>query len=368
MDSRVWSMLPEDLTDRVLAWFSYPSLIQARTVCKRWNSTIFSPSFLDMHSDILCRNSFFLLFPSIGDLLVCSAYNPETQNWQIMPPMSFLPPEVKFVEGAAGGLLFFSIGVQFQPVKLFVCNPLTSTCRQLPEMKHKRTPIVRHMIVDKNSEAYKIVVAGNAEFISHSGCYNRFLNTEVYDSVSGLWRETGDIPPRFDPNWSSAYCNGILYCMVNETETVNQSLGVITYDLKQGSWSNDLEHLPEGFSLAQVVECGDQILLVAERYWNGNVKNIHLLRLDFSTRQWTEISRLPRKMLLEFRKICNEESYSCVASETQVYLSSFKGYQVLVFSVTHGSWGWLPKCPFFGDQLDYSAVGFSYSPSVRALM
>ncbi|CAK9865684.1 unnamed protein product [Sphagnum jensenii] len=366
MEASIWSALPEDLTDRILAWLPLPSLFQARTVCKRWNANIFSRVFLEMYSGIICRSSYFLLFPSIGEHLVCSAYNTGSKKWQSMPPLSFLPSQVKFVEGAAGGLLFFSVGVQLKPVKLFVCNLLTKSWRELPDMAHKRTPIVRHMVVDEATKAYKIIVAGNAEFISNRGQYNRFLNTEVYDSVSNLWTEAGRLPARFDPNWSSAYCNEKLYCVVNEADTLNRRLGVITYDLKQGLWSDALEELPEGFSLAQVVDCGGHVMMVAERYKNGNVKSIHILRLESSSHEWTELSKLPRKMLMEFRRICDEESYSCAAHKEHVYLTSFRGLQVLVYNVVQSSWEWLPKCPIFDAQIDYRAVGFPFAPSLHA--
>ncbi|XP_024364629.1 F-box/kelch-repeat protein At5g15710 [Physcomitrium patens] len=368
MDPKIWSLLPEDLTNRVLAWLPIPSLFQARSVCQRWSSTIVSSAFLSMHSEILCQHSPFLLFPSIGDSLLYAAFDPSGRKWQPMPPMSFLPSEVKFVEGVAGGLVFFSVEAHFQPVKLFVCNPLTRSWRQLPEMSYRRTPIIRHMVVDEATKTYKIVVSGNADVYSTRDGYSRYLNTEVYDSVTGLWTETGSMPSRFDPGWSSADCNGVLYCMVNEAEAVNHSLGVITYNMKDGQWSDHFQQLPEGFSLAQVVECGGQVLMVAERYFNGSVKNIHLLRLEVDTKEWTEIAKLPRKMLLEFRRLCEEESYNCAAHETKVYLTSFKGMHVLVYDVLQRTWEWTPKCPFFSDQADTRAVGFSYSPSFSVMV
>lgn len=365
MDSNVWCLLPEDVTNRVLAWLPIPSLFQMRAVCKRWSSAIVSPEFLNMHAEILGKHSPFLLFPSVGDSLSYAAFDPSVGEWQPMPPMSFLPPEVKFVEGVAGGLVFFSVEAHFQPVKLYVCNPLTRSWRQLPEMSHRRTPIFRHMVVDEAAKSYKIVVAGNADVYSNRNGYHRYLNTEVYDSVTGLWTETGSIPSRFDPSWSSAECNGILYCMVNEAEAVNHSLGVITYNMEDGRWSDHFQQLPEGFSLAQVVECEGQVLMVAERYFNGSVKNIHLLRLEVDTKEWTEVAKLPRKILLEFRRLCEEDSYNCTAQKTKVYLTSSKSMDVLVYDVLERSWKWMPRCPF-SDQGDTRAVGYSYSPSLSA--
>lgn len=367
MNPEVWGTLPEDLTNRVLAWLPIPLLFQARSVCKRWSSTIVSSAFLNMHAEIFGMHSPFLLFPFVGDSLMYAAFDPSDKEWQPMPPMSFLPSEIKFVEGVAGGLVFFSVEIPFQPVNFYVCNPLTRSWRQLPEMSHRRTPIFRHMVVDEAAKTYKIVVAGNADVYSNRNGYHRYLNTEVYDSVTGRWTETSSIPSRFDPGWSSADCNGILYCMVNEADAVNHNLGVITYNLENGQWSDHFQQLPEGFSLAQVVECGGQVLMVAERYSNGSVKNIHLLRLELDTKEWTEIAKLPRKILLEFRRLCEEESYNCTAQKTKIYLTSFKSMDVLVYDVLERSWEWLPKCPC-SEKSDIRAVGFSYSPSLSAVV
>lgn len=366
-DSELWSTLPEDLMNRVLAWLPIPLLFQARSVCKRWSSTIGSPAFLNMHAEIFGKHTPFLLFPFVGDSLTYAAFDPSAKEWQPMPPMSFLPSEIKFVEGVAGGLVFFSVEMPFQPVKLYVCNPLTRSWRQLPEMSHKRTPIFRHMVVDEETKSYKIVVAGNADVVSNRNGYHRFLNTEVYDSSTGVWTETSSIPSRFDPGWSSADCNGTLYCMVNEADAVNHSLGVISYNLEAGLWSDHFQQLPEGFSLAQVVECMGQILMVAERYLNGSVKNIHLLRLEPDTKEWTEVAKLPRKLLHEFRKLCEEESYNCTAQKSKIYLTSFKSMDVLVYDVLERSWEWLPKCPC-SEKGDTKAVGFSYTPSLSAVV
>lgn len=364
MDEKLWAALPQDLLERVLAWLPFVSLFRARGVCKRWKALIISRVFLDLCAEVPCREKYFLLFPIIGEQIVCSAFDTSTLQWHKIPSLSFLPPQVKYVEGGAGGLLFFSVNVQIEPVILYVCNPITRRWRELPPMTHRRTPLVRHMVVDKVANAYKIIVAGNAELSNSGQDDHRFLSTEVYDSRTNSWSITGSLPTKVDLNWSSAYSDGKLYCVANQLDSMR--LGIINFDFEEGVWSDEVEELPEGFSLAQVVESRGRVLTVAEHYKNDTVKSIHVLDINLSTRQWTEISRLPRALLIEFRKICDEESFNCVVQDDKIFLTSFRGMRVLVFDIVAKSWAWLPPCPSF-QKLDCCAVGFSFEPSLQAV-
>ncbi|CAM6101836.1 unnamed protein product [Calypogeia fissa] len=360
MDENLWGALPQDLLERVLAWLPFVSLFRARGVCKKWKMLVFSKVFLDLCAEVPCREKYFLLFPIIGEQIVCSALDTSTLQWHKIPPLSFLPPQVKYVEGGAGGLLFFSVNAQIKPVILYVCNPMTRCWRKLPPMTHRRTPLVRHMVVDKVTNTYKIIVAGNAELSNSGQDDHRFLSTEVYDSGTNSWSITGSLPPQVDLNWSSAYSNGELYCVANQLGSMR--LGVITYNVQDGTWSDEVEELPEGFSLAQVVEAQGRVLTVAEHYKNDIVKSIHVLEINLGTREWTEISKLPRSLLIEFRKICDEESFNCIVQDDRIFLTSFKGMQVLIFNIIAKSWAWLPSYPTFRG-LDCRAVGFSFDPS-----
>lgn len=52
--------------------------------------------------------------------------------------------------------------------------------------------------------------------------------------------------------------------------------------------------------------------MVVECYFNGSVKNIYLLWFECDIKEWIEIVRLFWKILLEFRRLCEEESYNCI--------------------------------------------------------
>lgn len=73
--------------------------------------------------------------------------------------------------------------------------------------------------------------------------------------------------------------------------------------------------------------------MVVECYFNGSVKNIYFLWFEVDIKEWIEIVKFLWKMFLEFRRLCEEESYNCVVYEIKVYLMSFKGMYVLVYDV-----------------------------------
>lgn len=121
LDGELWGSLPEDLQDRILAWLPFPAFARACTVCKRWNSVMYSHSFLEMYRRVPSPEPCFLMFEA-KDRSMCSVYNPSSNRWHRIP-FTFFHYETKFPCAAAGGLLCFC-GVSAYP-SLSVCNPLT---------------------------------------------------------------------------------------------------------------------------------------------------------------------------------------------------------------------------------------------------
>jgi hypothetical protein len=52
MDGSLWSRLPEDLVDRVLAWLPAASLLRLRTVCRRWSEIMATKCFLEVCTQV----------------------------------------------------------------------------------------------------------------------------------------------------------------------------------------------------------------------------------------------------------------------------------------------------------------------------
>ncbi|BBN20628.1 hypothetical protein MPTK1_Vg00985 [Marchantia polymorpha subsp. ruderalis] len=362
MDGNLWRTFPEELMDRVLACLPLVSLFRARGVCKKWNAIIHSRIFLEVCAEVSFRETYFLLLPSLGEEILCASFNSSSNRWHQMPSLAFLPPHVKHLDGGAGGLLLFSVGSHIHYLTLYVCNPMTRQWKRLPSSMHKRTPILRHMVVDRQMRGYKIVLAGNIDFSTPGSERNYCTSTEVYDSTSDMWLKTSPLPLNVDLNWSSAYSDGLLYCVANEVGS--SKLGITAYDVLQGVWCDRFYGFPDGISLAQVVESRGNIFAVAEEYKSEILKSIHVLKFNLRTGLWTEVSRLPRSLLRDFKSLCEEESFNSVVQVERIFLTSFRGNRVLVFDISSRSWSWLTPCEHFRGK-DHRAVGFTFEPCLH---
>lgn len=60
MDGSLWSCLPEDLVDRVLAWLPAASLLRLRTVCRKWSEIVSTKCFLEDCAQVNSRLVIFL--------------------------------------------------------------------------------------------------------------------------------------------------------------------------------------------------------------------------------------------------------------------------------------------------------------------
>lgn len=137
-----------------------------------------------------------------GSLL---SFDPSVPKWHNLP-LSYLPSQVVFPVSSAGGLICFINKLQAHAadescgVHLVVSNPLTKTWKELPPFLCQQRPVLVHMIMWKRPSHYKVIVAG-------------LLTTELFDSLTGEWRNAGCLPCGEEVSRNVAYCNGSLYCL-----------------------------------------------------------------------------------------------------------------------------------------------------------
>ncbi|EFJ37682.1 hypothetical protein SELMODRAFT_402181 [Selaginella moellendorffii] len=134
MDPKLWSKLPEDCVDRILARLPLPSMFRLRSVCKRWNSFVHSEAFFSLQSEISASRSSFLLCTQGR---VSCVYNFSLDGWHFVPvPRIILPIDIPpvTVVSASGGLLCYANQVA-ECSTLFVCNPFTKVLREMPPMR-----------------------------------------------------------------------------------------------------------------------------------------------------------------------------------------------------------------------------------------
>ena len=102
-------------------------------------------------------------------------------------------------------------------------------------MNFPRQPVVMHIILDKDTNNYKLIVAGSAT----PGSEELSRKTEVYASSTRAWEVTGNVPgPEYALNeyQTGAFSEGVLYC-VGFLEGGNLATqGVLAYHVESGEW------------------------------------------------------------------------------------------------------------------------------------
>jgi hypothetical protein len=157
---------------------------------------------------VACHQPYFVKISDCEYSRSLLSFDPSVHKWHNLP-LSYLPTsQVVFPVSSAGGLICFinkvqsaaHMETQHPEVQLFVSNPLTKTWRELPPPRCKQRPMLVHMVMWKRPSHYKVMVAG-------------MLTTEIFDSLTAQWRNTGCLPRGEEPSRNVAYCNGSLYCL-----------------------------------------------------------------------------------------------------------------------------------------------------------
>jgi len=341
LDKAIWDALPEELLERVLAYLPLTDLARLATVCKRWQSLIHCPLFLQTHAE----NS--SSWPSYGPVRYSvnlsengkfhwSGYCKSTNKWQKLPPLSLPCLAGKKVWSGAGGLLCFynrdNVG------RLTVCNPVTNRWRELPPMNQKwRWPCVTHMIVDQSRKSYKIILAGNEAYPRNSITY-RSQSTEVYDSVLDTWQLSGCLPnDLYLDTQDAALHNGLLYCTAQKTRTqTSDSLSaydaLIAYDVQRGVWTEVSSQLPDSSAYQTPLLCGGHLVIVVAPLDNDGAEGRFYV-LDAKTKNWSLLTIMPQSLhkKLGFWGVC-------VAHGSQILVVSDTSTLIVVYDMGEGTW------------------------------
>jgi hypothetical protein len=186
-----------------------------------------------------------------------------------------LPPDCKldldlfkeFLTYTKDGLLCINFFKSADRERLIVFNPLSGVWKELPPMIHRRNPMLMHILVNPDTRAFQVIVAGS----SKAGNEDLSRITEVFDSSKGIWTRTRDIlGPLYALNefQSGVYHDGKLFCIgfVEENDHVGKES--IAYDVEEGIWSCTWTHLlPFNMSstILQLVENHGEVFLFSER-------------------------------------------------------------------------------------------------------
>jgi hypothetical protein len=265
-----------------------------------------------------------------------------------------------------GGLLCFRDRNETGATGLFVCNPVTQECQQLPDMLiFNAEPslgyvwIFTQLIVDRATGAYALAV----------GLYDHRMRAylEVYSSITNAWTTDSSMPLHslgvfFNPQ-NGAVSNNVLYCVVTERVesdgTTPEPLYVrylVSNDLL-GNWIKLSHFKTERRQLhmanVHVVECLGSLYMIVGEWTNYATSEleitIFLLDVISSVAKKLEIDKLSDIRLTEgWQPPYHLRSYTCVGEGDNICLLDLTSFMVLAYNVKQQIWRWLPQCPFVG--------------------
>ena len=90
-----------------------------------------------------------------------------SNQWNRLPSLSFLAtPDAnlfkEFLFAGSGGLICVNVSKNPNVEQLVVCNPLTRAMRKLPPLNFPRQPVLMNLLLDKDTNNYKIIVVWNS--------------------------------------------------------------------------------------------------------------------------------------------------------------------------------------------------------------
>ncbi|CAH8328047.1 unnamed protein product [Eruca vesicaria subsp. sativa] len=330
MEDSIWSMLPEDLLNEILARLPPFMIFRIRSVCKKWNLILQDNSFLKFHSHVSSHGPCLLTFWKNSPQIVpqCSVFSLPLKTWYKVP-FTFLPPWAVWLVGSSGGLVCFS-GLDGLTFRTLVCNPLMQRWRVLPSM-HCNQQRQLIMVVDRSEKSFKVIAT--------SDIYgDKSLPTEVYDSKSDKWSLHQIMPAVNLCSSKMAYCDSRLYL-----ETLSP-LGLMMYGVDTGKW----EHIPAKFPrslLDGYLVAGTQkrLFLVGRIGLYSTLQSMRIWELDHTKVSWVEISRMPPKYFRALLRL-SAERFECFGQDNLICFTSWNQGKGLLYNVDKKIWSWISGC------------------------
>lgn len=371
MDVRVWSALPEDIIEKVLAWLPLTSVLRFRSVCRRWNSVLLSGRFASSHSKSSPLRPCFLLC-TIGQF-ACT-FDPSLNKW-----LTLLKPTSPGASVVASTGSLFCLGNQVTECKvLSVCNPITRCLKQLPPMIKVRLIHKVTMIEDRLSNTYRIVVAGE-DGLPTPNPHTFNLMTEIFDSSVHSWEIVGDPLPEAkfgsDPG---VWFDNSFFCLTE------MPYGVVMFDAKVGLWSEVHVSMPSSLSVPSLVTARNRLLMVGRsvtRDPDNQVKSTSVCIWElqsggtpgsddkgcYNNYSWVELIKMQKSISSVFlAPLASYSRFVCVGVGNSIFITTHLSPRVLVYDMSNDSWTWLPSDPLFPKNRDFHLLGFSFEPRFDA--
>jgi hypothetical protein len=349
-DSVLWSALPPDIWERVLACLPEKALCRFRTVCKAWRSLLSNYSFRELRGGLHQKESTILV--SNGHKAV-AVYDRDENKWSVIDILflraAFSAIGVKNykIEAAEGSLLAVWSASKNEKVKaVVICNPVAKTWRYLPSMViHMAIRTVVHMVVDSETSALRIFVLG---FENHTATEPLF---QIYDSVLASWRLC-NYPSRIFQ--SSRPLSGLLYNGTFHTlfyDIVAQNHVLMAYKMAEDVWADVHVHFPRFFVTGQLLVAKSLLYLVTPCKETGGQPSRYVLNLDISeiripAGECTRVAELPSSvfnLLFGSSHRVSLDAWVTMVFDQSICFLSYLGHAVVHDEVANQ---WQPIIPY----------------------
>lgn len=378
-DSR-WENLPNDAIDRILAWLPLPSFFAFRSVCRRWNEILFSPSFYQLCSHTPQTLPWFIVSAN-ETCRTSAAYDPLTNKWYTFRFPTSLCCEsgnnndLGHPIAASEGLLcscIFQDGHEY----LLICNPMTKTCTMPVSIPVSCDNVLGGMIVDKISKSYRVVLAecissqrDNVEVASMSSSNSDIeleegecceVRTFVYSSQApSIWVNGASFLIEGHLDCGSAMCKNILYFM---THSAYKPIGLIAYDVDKDCWRHVNVTMPRLLLYAYLVDNNGRLLMIGGLGRFSVTTKIWIWELDIPNIELKPIGKMPPKLFEEFFRMSPSKYFMCVGQGQLLYLCTYKNTRCLVYNISLKTWQILPPCPIIIKYPSITPSSFCFEP------
>ncbi|KAJ7264850.1 hypothetical protein O6H91_10G002100 [Diphasiastrum complanatum] len=402
LEEKLWSWLPSEVLEDTLAFLPFSAFSRFRSVCKRWNSLLSCPAFLELRKRIPLQTEPCILFQD-GAKPNSHTYLNAVHDYTLMLYNTsigvFRNVDLQFLEehldnrreevinnicNTDGGLLLIASLYVDHPKRFSVCNPLLKCWRQLPILP--ATPPtychLQRLVVDKLTKTYK-VIAVRGQFRDNMGYV---ATTHVYESISNRWNESGSVKLQLmeSMHGRTIVCGKVMYAMTDLRHNT-----IMAYNIEDGIWSEISIHQLRKPSYSiwttqikmelkwnRIITVQVQRVLVGTKgrlftvlsgYTISDIA-IWELKID-STAEWKElVATIPHRLIVDVFSDINfdvndrEVDWRWWATGFEDYIvlrwydRNFKTSRTIVYDLLQGSWQRSPHTIWPAGMANYALV------------
>eukprot|EP00250_Pteridium_aquilinum_P019657 c24517_g2_i1 orf=29-1516(-) len=384
LNPSLWSCLPNELVERILACLPMASLFKFRAVCRSWNTAPFRPLFKCLRMLTMTPEAWLIMLatpPAEKSTSSTPFYFKLEDDKAVALPHTFLPfppdPGSFSYCTAAGGLICyhhhmgFDVNYEGKAVSLWVGNPFTKEWKCLPPMigsfplNFPLRGLVGMVVLETTNDNSSTAQAVHYKIIVRTGSQNTWgsgMMTEEYDSQTNAWRVTtmGNVP--LDHRIEQVvHCNGSLYFLTWQARD-----GIYAYHLVKREWKRILPPKRYQFTSPHMVECCGHLVLVSGigRHHTTKLRGVRQLHVRTTgiklwqlveedsvcmdafadtesgrthstsiASSWSSLSHMPKELVQEF---VTGVHFHCTSIQNLIYLTN--SISMLIFNVVARMW------------------------------